>query len=95
MTEPPSATPITGVAAGVPFLAIPPSVGAPAPDGRRHAVPLIVAWHLMDPPRSEAAFAAALPLNGLFYGSGCQDTPSLIAWRCRDSGIRRPPSFVS
>ena len=66
MSEPASAAPITGIAAGVPFLAIPPSVGAPAPVGRRHAVPIIVAWHLMDPPRSEAAFAAALPLNGLY-----------------------------
>src|SRR6266540_2859950 len=65
MPQPTSAAPITGVAAGVPFLAVPPSVGAAVPAARRPAVPLIVAWHLMDPPRSESAFAAALPLNGL------------------------------
>jgi predicted esterase len=54
-----SAAPTTGVAAGVPFLAVPPSgqSGEPAP--------IVVAWHLMDSPRTEAAFAAALPLAGL------------------------------
>jgi dienelactone hydrolase len=53
------AEPTTGVAAGVPFLAVPP--------GRRTdaAAPIVVAWHLMDSPRTEAAFAAALPLAGL------------------------------
>lgn len=62
MTEPASTAPVTGVAAGVPFLAFPPSLAAgPSPEG----VPMIVAWHLMDPPRSEAAFAAALPMQGL------------------------------
>ena len=50
--------PITGVAAGVPFLAVP-----PAASGRN--TPVVIAWHLMDPPRTEAAFAAALPLAGL------------------------------
>jgi hypothetical protein len=54
-----SAAPLTGTAAGVPFLAVPPSGGA------RPDAPVVVAWHLMDPPRSEAAFAAALPLAGL------------------------------
>jgi hypothetical protein len=49
---------ITGVAAGVPFVAVPPvRAGEDAP--------VVVAWHLMDPPRSEAAFAAAVPLAGL------------------------------
>ena len=52
------ATAITGTAAGVPFLALPPA-------GDRAAAPVVVAWHLMDPPRTEAAFAAALPLDGL------------------------------
>jgi alpha-beta hydrolase superfamily lysophospholipase len=53
-------TPATGTAAGVPFLAFPPAPGtAPA------AAPMIVAWHLMDPPRSEAAFAAAVPMKDL------------------------------
>lgn len=50
---------VAGVAAGVPFVAIPPAAGA------RASAPVVVAWHLMDPPRTEAAFAAALPLEGL------------------------------
>jgi pimeloyl-ACP methyl ester carboxylesterase len=49
---------ITGVAGGVPYVALPPES---APDG----APLVVAWHLHDPPRSETAMAAALPLRGL------------------------------
>lgn len=49
--------PITGMAAGVPFTALPPAGGANAP--------LIVTWHMLDAPRSDAAFAAALPMNGL------------------------------
>ncbi|HYH30553.1 MAG TPA: prolyl oligopeptidase family serine peptidase [Pseudonocardia sp.] len=57
-----AATPITGAitdtAAGVPFLAVPPT-------GDRATAPVVVTWHLMDPPRTEAAFAAALPLAGL------------------------------
>ena len=48
--------PITGVAAGVPYVALPPAGGG-------EGAPLVVAWHLMDPPRSEAAMAAALPLT--------------------------------
>lgn len=48
---------ITGTAAGVPFTALPPAAGGPAP--------LIVTWHMLDPPRSDAAFAAALPMNEL------------------------------
>ena len=51
--------PITGWAAGVPFTALPPPSGGPA------AAPLIVTWHMMDAPRSDAAFAAALPLAGV------------------------------
>lgn len=57
MPVPPS--PFRGTAAGVPFLAVPPTGRSERP------VPLVIAWHLMDPPRTEAAFAAALPLNGL------------------------------
>jgi len=49
---------VTGTAAGVPFLAVPPITPGPA-------APVVVAWHLMDPPRTEAAFAAAVPLAGL------------------------------
>jgi hypothetical protein len=48
---------ITGMAAGVPFTALPPADGGPAP--------LIVTWHMLDSPRSDAAFAAALPMDGL------------------------------
>lgn len=51
--------PITGVAAGVPFLAVPPLTGP------RRSAPVVAAWHLMDAPRTESAFAAALPLTGL------------------------------
>ena len=52
---------VTGVAAGVPYVALPPASGR----GRRQAAPLVVAWHLNDPPRSAAAMAAALPLAGV------------------------------
>jgi dienelactone hydrolase len=48
-------SPMTGTAAGVPFTALPPADGGPAP--------LIVTWHMLDAPRSDAAFAAALPMN--------------------------------
>lgn len=47
-----------GIAAGVPYVAVPP------PSGRGDA-PVVVAWHLMNPPRTEQAMAAALPLDGL------------------------------
>ncbi|GAA4891116.1 alpha/beta hydrolase [Actinomycetospora straminea] len=47
-----------GTVAGVPFLLEPPESG-------RIDAPVLVGWHLMDAPRSEAAFAAALPLAGL------------------------------
>ncbi|HEY0630507.1 MAG TPA: hypothetical protein VGC98_00510 [Thermoleophilaceae bacterium] len=60
-TQSPSATarvPISGIAAGVPFVAVPPA-------SEQRPSPVVVAWHLMDPPRTEAAFAAALPLEGL------------------------------
>jgi pimeloyl-ACP methyl ester carboxylesterase len=48
--------PITGTAAGVPYTAL-------APDAETDA--LIVTWHMLDAPRSNAAFAAALPLSGV------------------------------
>ncbi|HLU56585.1 MAG TPA: alpha/beta hydrolase [Pseudonocardia sp.] len=51
-------TAITGTAAGVPFVAVPPA-------GDRATAPVVAAWHLMDAPRTEAALAAALPLAGL------------------------------
>ena len=50
---------ITGTAAGVPFLALPPGGGAST------STPVVVAWHPLDSPRTEAAFAATLPLRGL------------------------------
>ena len=52
-------TPLTGTTSnGVPYLAVPPASDAVT-------APVIILWHLMDAPRSEAAFAAALPLDGL------------------------------
>jgi hypothetical protein len=42
-------------ATGVPFVVVP-AASADAP--------IVVAWHLLDPPRTEAAMAAALPLSG-------------------------------
>lgn len=49
---------VSGLAAGVPYVALPP---AGRHDGREPA-PLIIAWHLNDPPRSATAMASALPL---------------------------------
>lgn len=51
-------TPCSGVAAGVPFVAVPPATPSPS-------APVVIAWHMLDAPRTEAAFAAALPLAGL------------------------------
>ena len=50
--------PLLGVAAGVPYVALPPT-------RRRRGAPLVVAWHGLDPPRSQQAMAAALPLARL------------------------------
>jgi dienelactone hydrolase len=50
---------ITGTAAGVPFTALPPAGGTDAP------APLMVTWHMLDAPRTDAAFAAALPMSDL------------------------------
>jgi pimeloyl-ACP methyl ester carboxylesterase len=47
-----------GVAAGVPYVVLPPETDRPD-------APTVVAWHLNDPPRTERALAAALPLAGL------------------------------
>ena len=52
-------SPVAGHAAGVPFLAVPPG------GRRRPNAPVVLGWHLQDPPRTETAFAAALPLDGL------------------------------
>ena len=50
---------ITGTAAGVPFTALPPTGVTDGP------APLIVTWHMLDAPRTDAAFAAALPMIGV------------------------------
>jgi dienelactone hydrolase len=50
---------ITGTAAGVPFTALPPTGSGEGP------APLIVTWHMLDAPRTDAAFAAALPMTGV------------------------------
>src|SRR5947207_149345 len=52
---------VSGVAGGVPYVALPP---AGRREGRVRA-PLLIAWHLNDPPRSAAAMASALPLAGV------------------------------
>jgi dienelactone hydrolase len=52
---------LTGVAAEVPYVALPPGGW----DGGGEPGPLIIAWHLNDPPRSAAAMASALPLTGV------------------------------
>jgi hypothetical protein len=49
---------IIGTAAGVPFIAVPPST-------RRPDAPVVAVWHLLDPPATEVAMAAALPLGGV------------------------------
>ena len=51
-------TPVTGVAAGIPFLALPPATGA-------RPAPLILGLHSFEPPRSEAALAGTVPLSSL------------------------------
>jgi pimeloyl-ACP methyl ester carboxylesterase len=54
----PASDPVSGWAAGVPYTAL-----APA---REHSdAPLVVVWHMMDEPRSDAGFAAVLPLASL------------------------------
>lgn len=54
----PTSPPISGTAAGVPFTILPPR------DDPTHA-PLVVIWHLMDPPCTDVAMAAALPMAAL------------------------------
>ena len=43
---------------GVPFVALPPEEG-------REATSVVILWHGADPPRTEEALAAAVPLRGL------------------------------
>ncbi len=54
----PSPVPMPEVAAGVPHVALPPAGGS-------QRAPLVVVWHGLDPPRSQRAMAAALPLARL------------------------------
>jgi predicted alpha/beta hydrolase family esterase len=54
MSDSPQTTGIT--ANGVPFVAVP---------SLTSGAPVVVIWHLLDPPRSPAAMAAAIPLAGL------------------------------
>jgi hypothetical protein len=49
---------LTGEAAGVPFVVLP-------PHRDRDQVATVIVWHLHDPPRSDRAMAAALPLRGI------------------------------
>ncbi len=49
---------IEGVAAGVPFVALPPA-------DRDAPAPLVLTWHMMSPPCTEYAMAAAVPMTGL------------------------------
>lgn len=82
---------ITGTAAGVPFLAVP-------PHRERAAAPVVVGWHLQDAPRTEAAFAAALPLEGLdvwrfylglpFSGSRALDPEEVMRRGYEDAVLR-------
>jgi hypothetical protein len=58
MTTSPDTPDIAGTAAGVPFVAY-------APATPRPQAPAVIAWHLLDAPRTERALAAALPLAAL------------------------------
>jgi pimeloyl-ACP methyl ester carboxylesterase len=49
---------ITGVAAGVPYVALPPA-------GDSGPAPMVAVWHLLDPPRSEEGMAEAVPMHGV------------------------------
>ena len=64
----------------VPYVAVPPD------SGLRRDAPIVLAWHLLDTPRTERAFAAAMPLAGL------------DAWRIYFglplTGARAPDAFM-
>lgn len=49
---------VRGETAGVPFVALPPKRA-------RVDASTVIVWHMHDPPRSETAMAAALPLRGV------------------------------
>ncbi|MFD6099057.1 alpha/beta hydrolase family protein [Nocardiopsis flavescens] len=50
--------PVTGTAAGIPFVALPPATGA-------HPAPLVLGLHAFEPPRGEAALAGTVPMASL------------------------------
>ncbi|HEX6469439.1 MAG TPA: hypothetical protein VF069_10110 [Streptosporangiaceae bacterium] len=56
------ARPRTGTAAGMPYVALPPTAADADADG---VTPLIVAWPGRRPPRTEVAMAAAVPMTGI------------------------------
>jgi predicted esterase len=56
------ARPCTGTAAGVSYVALPPTAADADPEG---TPPLIVAWPGRRPPRTETALAAAVPMTGI------------------------------
>jgi pimeloyl-ACP methyl ester carboxylesterase len=49
---------ITGVAGGVPYVALPPA-------NDNGPAPLVAVWHLLDPPRGEEGMAEAVPMTGV------------------------------
>lgn len=51
-------TPVTGSAAGIPFVALPPATGV-------HPAPLVLGLHAFEPPRGEAALAGTVPMASL------------------------------
>lgn len=50
--------PVTGTAAGIPFVALPPAAGV-------HPAPLVLGLHAFEPPRGEAALAGTVPMASL------------------------------
>jgi hypothetical protein len=79
----PAPVPLVGVAAGVPYAALPPT------RGRRWA-PLVVAWPGLDPPCSQQAMAAALPLARLRAWRVYLGLPR-AGTRTPAAGLQQPP----
>jgi len=61
-TLPENQRPVSGTAAGVPYLALPPTAVDARPAGPTR---VIVAWPGFDPPRTASALAAAMPMTGV------------------------------
>lgn len=72
--------PSAGTAHRVRYVIRPPASADPA-------APIVVAWHLLDAPCTEAAFAAALPLDGLDAWRVYLRLPDVRAEDARWSGI--------